>query len=244
MSFENFKLGLRRSSNDHCDVKMQVPQDKILPNKYEIPIIRCIYNQGDIGSCSANVICNQIMSIKNYDDNTYPSRLYQYYNSRKIDGNEKFDDGCSYRSAYKSLAKYGFTDEVLWPYNTSKFTEEPTQIAYDKSNTTLVKRYQSLTQCLYSLQYAISQNIPVAFGTIVYENFKNLDKNFIVPYPLGQALGGHAMLLISYNNETKLFKVQNSWGTEWGDGKGCCYMHYDHVLNSEWSFDFWCITKE
>ena len=71
-----FKLGLKPSPQDHRDLKMQVPENKILPNKYEIPIIRCIYDQYNIGSCSANAICNQIMSLKDYNDNEYPSRLF------------------------------------------------------------------------------------------------------------------------------------------------------------------------
>ena len=238
-----FKLGLKRSPQDKRDLKMHVPQNKILPNKYEIPVIRCSYNQGDIGSCSSNVICNQIMSLKDYSDNEYPSRLFQYYNSRLISGNEAFNDGCTYRDAYKSLSLFGFCDEQLWCYDTSKYAEKPPQEAYDKANKTLVKLYQSLPPCLYAIQFALTQNLPVAFGTMVYENFNNINENFIVPYPAGQMLGGHALLIIGYDNETKLFKVKNSWGHEWGDGKGCCYMHYDHVLNSE-SFDFWCITSK
>ena len=102
-----FKLGLKRSPQDKRDLKMHVPQNKVLPNKYEIPVIRCSYNQGDIGSCSSNVICNQIMSLKDYSDNEYPSRLFQYYNSRLISGNEAFNDGCTYRDAYKSLSLFG-----------------------------------------------------------------------------------------------------------------------------------------
>ena len=87
MSSFPFKLGLRRSDPDKRDLKMQLPQDDILPNKYEIPIIRYIYNQGTLESCSSNVICNQIMSLKDYSDNDYPSRLFQYFNSRAITGN-------------------------------------------------------------------------------------------------------------------------------------------------------------
>ena len=243
MSSFPFKLGLKKSDPDKRDLKMQLPQDAILPNKYEIPIIRCIYNQGTLGSCSSNVICNQIMSLKDYSDNDYPSRLFQYFNSRAITGNEAFDEGCTYRDAYRALAKFGFTDENLWSYDISKYAEKPPQEAYDKANKTLIKRYQSLIPSLYAIQYAISHNLPVAFGCIVYENFKDLDENFVVPYPAGNALGGHAQLLIGYDNDTKLFKVQNSWGLEWGT-KGCHYMHYSHILNSEWCFDYWTITKE
>ena len=52
MSSFPFKLGLKKSETDKRDLKMQVPQNAILPQKYEIPIIRCIYNQGTLGSCS------------------------------------------------------------------------------------------------------------------------------------------------------------------------------------------------
>ena len=241
MSSFPFKLGLKKSETDKRDLKMQIPQNVILPTKYEIPIIRCIYNQGTIGSCSSNVICNQIMSLKDYSDNEYPSRLFQYYNSREITGNESFDEGCTYRDAYR--AKFGFTDENVWPYDISKYAEKPPQQAYDKANKTLIKRYQSLIPSLYAIQYAISHNLPIAFGCVIYENFKDLDENFIVPYPAGAVLGGHALCLTSYSNDTKLFKVQNSWGVDWGE-KGCCYMHYDHVLNSDHVFEFWIINKE
>ena len=44
MSSFPFKLGLKKSDPDKRNLKMQLPQDAILPNKYEIPIIRCIYN--------------------------------------------------------------------------------------------------------------------------------------------------------------------------------------------------------
>ena len=92
----------------------------------------------------------------------------------------------------------------MWPYDISKYAEIPPQEAYDKANKTLIKRYQSLIPSLYAIQYAISKILPVAFGCIIYENFKNLDKDFIVPYPDGNVLGGHAMLITSYSNETKL----------------------------------------
>ena len=50
------------------------------------------------------------MSLKNHDDNNYVSRLYQYYNSRLIDGDEDIDEGTLYRSAYKH---YQILDSVM-----------------------------------------------------------------------------------------------------------------------------------
>ena len=127
--------------------------------------------------------------------------MFQYYNSREITGNEAFDEGCTYRDAYRALAKFGFTDENMWSYDISKYAEKPPQEVYDKANKTLFKRYQSLIPSLYAIQYVISHNLPVVFGCIIYDNFKDLDGNVVVPYPAEKALGGHALCIISYCNE-------------------------------------------
>jgi C1A family cysteine protease len=37
-----------------------------------------------------------------------------------------------------------------------------------------------------------------------------------------------------------MFKVANSWGTNWGQ-KGYFYLPYSYVTNPDLSFDFWCI---
>ena len=105
-----FRLGLRRSSEDHRDFKLNVPMNVKLPLQHEV-IVRAIYNQGDIGSCSSQAICQQIMALKDLSDNNYPSRLFQYYNPRLMEGNVNEDSGATYRSAYKALAKFGFCDE-------------------------------------------------------------------------------------------------------------------------------------
>ena len=235
-----FKLGLKKSFNDHRDLKLQVEPNKTLPIKYEIPIIRCIYNQQH-NDCSANAICNQIMSLKDLNDNTYPSRLFQYWISREIAGNTEADDGCCYRDAYKGLMTFGFVDDEIVPYSGDIY-KKPSQEAYDKASKTLVKKYKSIMQNQYSIKYALSHNLPVAFGTMIYSNFKP-DENNVIPMPEGEMVGGHAMLIIAYSDETKLFKVLNSWGSGWGDN-GCCFMHYDHILNPNYTWEFWVITKE
>ena len=245
MSNIKFKLGLRRSSNDPRDYeyKLKVPMNIKLPLQHEI-IPRAIYNQGDIGSCSANAICNQIMGLKDYTDNTYPSRLYQYYNSRLLEGNIKEDTGATYRSAYKALSKFGFCDEKLCEYDTKQYKVEPSKECYDTANKSLIKKYQSLIPSIYAIEYAISQNLIVTFGTIIYDNFNDYDKtDFIIPYPKGGQLGGHAICICAYDHSKRLFKIVNSWGPEWGIN-GTAWMHYDHVIDQNYSFDFWTISKD
>ena len=240
-----YKLGLKKSDLDSRDHKYSSPQrnhNKVLPLKCEIPIIRCLYDQQDLNSCSSNVICNQIMSLKDFSDNTYPSRLFQYYVSISIASEEDKDEGCSYREAYQGLSKFGFTDEQFWPYDTSKVFDKPPQEAYDNANKTLVKRYKSVLQSLYSLKYAIYEGHPIAFGSMIFENFEP-NKDGIIPLPSGDIVGNHAMLITAYDDNTRLFKVLNSWSSSWGIN-GCCYMRYDHILNSECCTEFWCLIAE
>jgi len=35
--------------------------------------------------------------------------------------------------------------------------------------------------------------------------------------PEGEVLGGHALVLVGYNDSTSRFTFRNSWGASWGD---------------------------
>ena len=189
-----FKLELKKSPRDDRDLKLCIETNKTLPIKHDIPIVRCIYSQ-EHNDCSANAICNQIMSLKDWNDNTYPSRMFQYWISREIAGNTDEDEGCSYRDAYNGLSKFGFTDENLCSYHGGDVFKRPQQETFDKSNKTFVRKYKSIMPKKYSIAYALYQNLPVAFGTMIYSNFLPNEK-FIIPLPSGEMSGGHAMLLI------------------------------------------------
>ncbi|MEJ0106451.1 MAG: C1 family peptidase [Bacteroidota bacterium] len=41
----------------------------------------------------------------------------------------------------------------------------------------------------------------------------------------GKFKGGHAMVVIGYNDTKNAFKVMNSWGTKWGDN-GFAWIDY------------------
>ena len=236
-----FKLGLKPSPRDDRDLKLCIEPNKVLPITYEIPIVRCIYSQQH-NDCSSNAICNQIMTLKDWNDNTYPSRIFQYWISREVAGNTDEDEGCSYRDAYNGLSKYGFTDENQCPYHNGDVFKRPPQEAFEKANKTFVRKYKSIMPNQYSIKYARSQNLPVAFGTMIYNNFSPGEK-FIIPLPSGEMLGGHALIIIGFSDKTRLFTVLNSWGANWGDN-GKCYMRYEHILTIEWCFEFWVITKQ
>jgi C1A family cysteine protease len=42
------------------------------------------------------------------------------------------------------------------------------------------------------------------------------------------SIGGHAMLLVGYDNDRQVYIVRNSWGTGWGDA-GYAYMPFSYI---------------
>jgi C1A family cysteine protease len=58
-----------------------------------------------------------------------------------------------------------------------------------------------------------------------------------MPTPGDQKLGGHAVLIVGYDDTKKCLIVRNSWGENWGD-KGYFYLPYQFVING-FAFDFW-----
>ena len=90
-----------------------------------------IYDQGGINSCIANAIvaallCARSQYVRPEDDKFSPSRLYIYYNERRMEESadskdEQYyiihDGGARIRNGIKSLQKYGVCSEIEhWPY--------------------------------------------------------------------------------------------------------------------------------
>src|SRR2546430_11530119 len=59
-----------------------------------------------------------------------PSRLFIYYNERKIEGTVPSDSGAMIRDGIKSVASDGVCPEPEWPYVIAKFATRPTAKCY------------------------------------------------------------------------------------------------------------------
>jgi len=208
-----------------------------------------VYDQGNLGSCVENGVtfAYQYDEMKQKNEDIFtPSRLYVYYNVRDKMGTIDEDSGSSVRDGVKSVNKLGVCNETKWPYDTSKFTNKPSEECYEEGKLAHTLSYKRVEQSLEQLQLALTNNYPVVFGFKVYESFESEEvaKTGIMPYPKSdeKVLGGHCVALVGFNNETKRFKVRNSWGSKWGD-KGYFYMPYDFALNGSQASDFWTIKK-
>lgn len=220
-----------------------------LPDTFELDKQIPIYDQKDIGSCVANSACAcyryehaQLTGDFKFD----PSRLFEYYNARKLQGWENEDSGAYIRDGFKALNKWGLAGESKWPYVTRDFAKTPTTDVYDDGIKNVAVKYASVQQSESVIKQTVLSGAAVSFGFNVYSSFMYgswiYDNPAIMPVPkkTEQFLGGHAVTIIGWDDSKKCFLIQNSWGTSWGNA-GKFWMPYAFVLNSKECDDFWAI---
>lgn len=205
-----------------------------------------IYDQGELGSCTANAIGCAIdfNRIKQGLPAFMPSRLFIYYNEREMEGTVPIDAGAMIRDGIKSVNTHGACPEVEWPYDISKFAVKPPEPAYVSAEKYQVLHYMRVIQNLNHLKACLAAGYPFVFGFSVYESFEtgSVAQTGIMsmPGPREQNLGGHAVLAVGYDDSTQMFVIRNSWGAGWGQG-GHFFMPYQYMTTSDLADDFWTI---
>jgi C1A family cysteine protease len=207
-----------------------------------------IYDQGQLGSCTANAIgcAFEFDLLKQQLTDLMPSRLFIYYNERAVEGTIDTDSGAMIRDGVKSVAKQGVCSEDSWKYDISRFAEKPSPECYTDALSHRVSSYQRLVPVLNQLKGCLASGYPFVFGFTVYESFESdkVARTGVVPMPSTdeQVLGGHAVLAVGYDDSSQRFIVRNSWGKGWGDN-GYFTMPYSYLTDRSLSSDFWTIRQ-
>ncbi|QDX30453.1 C1 family peptidase [Dickeya poaceiphila] len=250
---------------DHPDIRdhLYAPDPsvlKTLPSKVDLTPTFEVYDQGPIGSCTANALAGAVEFERlkiGEQPNFIPSRLFIYYNERAVEGSVKYDSGARIRDGIKVLHKLGVCPEEEWPYvatpaqgeggefppGSPAATKPPARCYQDAQNYTITN-YQRLHQDLSHLQGCLACGFPFVFGFMVYSSWMTLgDPPTVVPMPSGndKLEGGHAVMCVGYDNATQLFKFRNSWGKDVGEN-GYFYMPYAYMLERRLVTDIWAIN--
>jgi C1A family cysteine protease len=204
-----------------------------------------IMDQGELNSCTANALGAAFAfdRKKQGAHDFSPSRLFIYYNERKIEGDIPEDGGAYLRDGIKTLVDSGVCPESSWPYDATEFAAEPLSRCYQLAQDYKALSYYSLDNAkLDELRTCLAAGFPFVFGFSIYNSFFQADQNAgIVPMPGDeQPIGGHAVLAVGYNDATRMFTIQNSWGTQNRGDHGFYYMPYDYVTSDSCD-DFWTI---
>jgi C1A family cysteine protease len=203
-----------------------------------------VYDQGQLGSCTANAIAAAI----EFDQKKkfVPSRLFIYYNERAMENTILSDSGAQIRDGIKSVATQGAPPEKDWPYVIGDFSKKPPAKAYTDAKSDLITLYQRVIQDLNTMQGCLASGFPFVFGFTVYESFEGeqVAKTGILSMPASseKRVGGHAVLAVGYDDTKREFIVRNSWGTDWGL-KGYFKMPYAYLMSPKLASDFWTIRS-
>lgn len=216
-----------------------------------------VYDQGTLGSCTANAICGayefEMLKQKEVlDESTSVSRLFLYYCERDLEGTTDSDSGAQIKDGI-TVAKKGLCTEKLWPYDISKFSVKPPENCYDneKYHRCVDAEPIGLDNIEMDIKQSLLDGYPVIFGIQLYQEFESdsVAQTGIVSVPQAgeKLLGGHAMLIVGFlsginqvDKNREYFIVRNSWSAQWGD-KGYCYIPVEYVSNNNYASDFWSI---
>eukprot|EP00405_Crypthecodinium_cohnii_P018445 CAMPEP_0206477622 /NCGR_PEP_ID=MMETSP0324_2-20121206/35513_1 /ASSEMBLY_ACC=CAM_ASM_000836 /TAXON_ID=2866 /ORGANISM="Crypthecodinium cohnii, Strain Seligo" /LENGTH=292 /DNA_ID=CAMNT_0053953663 /DNA_START=84 /DNA_END=962 /DNA_ORIENTATION=- len=247
------KMGWKPDYPDHRDRQLVLvkEKDQDLPSSKDLRPKEHfeIYDQGDLGSCTANAICGAFHfdQVQEGLVEFVPSRLFVYYNERRMEippGEQDYDSGAYLRDGIKTVCQIGVCDEKTWPYNTDEFTKKPTSASYTEATKNKALEYASVAQDLEQMKLCIASGIPFVFGFTVYSSFFSretaLNGTMKMPTSSDTVAGGHAIMAVGYDDSKKVFIIRNSWGSSWGD-KGYFYMPYDYIAQPALASDFWAI---
>jgi C1A family cysteine protease len=205
-----------------------------------------VYNQGNLGSCTANAIgaaieYNQMQTGK---QSFVPSRLFIYFNERVLEGTIKQDAGATIRNGIKTVVRLGAPPEDLWAYDESAVFTQPHPDAYAAAKLDLVTVYCRVGQTLPLLQACLMEGFPIVFRYTCFPSMDHTWDDGVIPMPgpTETSEDGHCMLIVGYNNANRTFLVRNSWGTQWGQ-QGYGTMPYDYILSPQWTTDLWTIRS-
>ena len=223
-----------------------------------------ILDQGSLGSCTANAIASAI-TYSNYKQKMaklkneitavspqmfnvffFPSRLFIYYNERAMEGSINSDAGAQIRDGIKSVNRQGACREIpTHPYDIAQFTKKPSRQAYEEAKNYQALSYQRIDNYnMNSIKTCLAEGFPIVFGFSVYESFMSMDvaKTGMVPMPpkSEKLLGGHAVLMVGYDDVSGKVVCRNSWGEDWG-AAGHFYLPYEYITNSNLTANLWVI---
>ena len=194
------------------------------------PQCPAVYNQGQIGSCTANVIAGALefdMMKQDPSSSFTPSRLFIYYNERSIEGTVGSDSGAYIRDGIKSVASLGDCPETEWTYDATpplsgnvfgpgaKAATQPYPQCYTDAVQHKALTYMSIDQNLADMKGCLASGYPFVFGFTVYESFESqqVAQSGVLSMPAaGETIvGGHAVLAVGYDDSKNTFIIRNSW---------------------------------
>ena len=226
-------LGLLFSSFDIRDYKATstIPKNSFA-NEFELKIPR-VKSQGKIGSCGAHVL-SCIVEYFNYVQHGIRTEMsvgYIYGNRNVTTHKGKglvLRDSLATLKAYGDVTKEDFPCHIEMPEAEIEYKKKANEL-FEKGYVSRISAYYKV-KTIPEIKAALRLGYPIAIGVKWYDDM--IVKNGILTTSYNVYRGGHCMLLYGWNE--KGWKVQNSYGLDWGN-LGKCIIPYDMPIREAWA---------
>jgi C1A family cysteine protease len=131
-----------------------------------------VYDQGALGSCTANAIgaAFEFELIKQDKAKDFmPARLFIYYNERVLEHTVNYDSGAEIRDGIKSIHKQGVCPEKMLPYDIKSFAVKPSSSCYKEALRHQLLSYHRVQRTEAQMKACLAEGYPFVFGFTVYE---------------------------------------------------------------------------
>lgn len=203
------------------------------PEEFELKMPK-VKNQKSVGSCVAHALSTIVEYFNKEESGKYTEMSTGY-----IYGNRRFSlykgSGMYTRDAIRTVSKYGDVPNSYFPVNVEvpeaieKFEAEVDAIESNGYHFKFAEYFKLKDEA--SIKTSLMENGPVAFAMPWYDDITVKDGVMQTKCVKSATTGGHCMVIYGWN-ETG-WKVQNSWGSYWGN-KGRVIIPYNVPFREAW----------
>ncbi|WP_125256789.1 C1 family peptidase [Brevundimonas fluminis] len=142
--------------------------------------------------------------------------------------NNGMNVGTLFPHALNLVAEHGAAPLSSMPY--SRYDAQVSANAHAAAKRYRIDTWRTVNaQAPMEVKAQIAAGFPVMIGAEVDEGFSRLSGAQMWRAHEGAVKGGHAMVVVGYDDARKAFRLINSWGTGWGDG-GYVWVTYEHFV--------------
>lgn len=192
-------------------------------------------NQGALGSCAAFTVGSVATGFRAARGQIDPNTAWaspQFLYARMLKASQgKCDDGTYIEDGLATLVVEGATPLARLPYSDKTCAMDPP--AQD-AHVYRIGSFEMLKPFTRDkVKEHLSKGAPITFGVTLPPNFgsvagaaaKNVFKSDQGQLG-GKHGGGHAMVIVGYDDARGAYRILNSWGPDWGDGG---YLWWDYA---------------
>jgi C1A family cysteine protease len=213
------------------DAPRYIPGNGALPLHFDwrdAGVVSPVKDQGNCGSCwafSTVAALESIAMMQSGITNPPPDYSEQFLVSYNM-----LNQGCDggYMNVVSNfLKRVGVPSEDCLPYR-EEDKISPFPCSDWKSEVTHLVTWSWVDPDVESLKAAVYEN-PITTTYLVYKDFYYYESG-VYEHVWGKKEGGHAVLIVGWDNTEECFIVKNSWGGDWGEN-GYFKIAYSQVSN-------------